>query len=66
MTTTDTKQLVLDFFDLAFVQRRPAEAAERYLGQRYTQHNPTAPDGAEVFRPSSAACSASFPTRRST
>ncbi|HYG94110.1 MAG TPA: nuclear transport factor 2 family protein [Nocardioides sp.] len=49
MTTTDTKQLVLDFFELAFVQRQPAEAAERYLGQSYTQHNPTAPDGAEVF-----------------
>ena len=49
MTTTDTKQLVLDFFELAFVQRRPAEAAQRYLGQSYTQHNPTAPDGAEVF-----------------
>ena len=49
MTTTDTKQLVLDFFELAFVQRRPAEAAERYLGRTYTQHNPTAPDGPEVF-----------------
>ena len=40
---------MLDFFDLAFVERRPVEAAQRYLGERYTQHNPTAPDGAEVF-----------------
>ena len=45
----DNKQLVLDFVDIAFVQRKPAEAAERYLGPRYTQHNPTASDGAEAF-----------------
>jgi len=45
----NTKRLVLDFFDLAFVQREPAQAAERYLGAIYTQHNPTAPDGATVF-----------------
>ena len=45
----DAKQVVSDFFDLAFVKRDPARAAERYLGTTYTQHNPTAPDGAEVF-----------------
>jgi len=49
MTHTEAKQLVLDFFDLAFIQREPAQAAERYLGETYTQHNPTAPDGAEIF-----------------
>ena len=46
---TDAKGVVLDFFDLAFVQREAAQAAERYLGKTYTQHNPTAPDGPEVF-----------------
>jgi predicted SnoaL-like aldol condensation-catalyzing enzyme len=46
---SDAKRVVLDFFDLAFVRREPAQAAERYLGARYTQHNPTAPDGAAVF-----------------
>jgi predicted SnoaL-like aldol condensation-catalyzing enzyme len=45
----DAKRVVLDFFDLAFVRREPAQAAERYLGASYTQHNPTAPDGAAVF-----------------
>ncbi len=34
---------------LAFFERRSVEAAQRYLGERYTQHDPTAPDGAEVF-----------------
>ena len=43
------KRIVLDFFDLAFVQRRAAEAAERYLGAKYRQHNPLAPDGPEAF-----------------
>ena len=43
------KRVVLDFFELAFVKREPAQAAERYLGAGYTQHNPTAPDGAAVF-----------------
>ena len=46
---SNTKRLVLDFFDLAFVKREPAQAAERYLGASYTQHNPTAPDGVKVF-----------------
>jgi len=45
----DAERVVREFFDLAFVQREAAEAAERYLGVRYTQHNPTAPDGAEIF-----------------
>ena len=46
---SDAKRLVLEFFDLAFVQRDAAQAAERYLGAEYKQHNPTAPDGREVF-----------------
>jgi predicted SnoaL-like aldol condensation-catalyzing enzyme len=46
---SDAKRVVLDFFDLAFVKRAPAQAAERYLGAGYTQHNPTAPDGAAAF-----------------
>ena len=43
------KRIVLDFFDLAFVHRNAAEAAERYLGAEYKQHNPLAPDGPEAF-----------------
>lgn len=45
----DAKRLVLDFFDLALVQRKPAEAAERFLGEQYIQHNPGAPDGPQAF-----------------
>ena len=43
------KRIVLHFFDLAFVHRNAAEAAERYLGAEYKQHNPLAPDGPEAF-----------------
>ena len=45
----DAKRMVLEFFELAFVQRRAAEAARLYLGTEYIQHNPTAPTGAEIF-----------------
>ena len=47
---TDAKSTVLAFFDLAFVQRDAVAAADRYLGETYTQHNPTVPDGPEVFK----------------
>ncbi len=62
---SDAKRVVLDFFDLAFVKRAPAQAAERYLGAGYTQHNPTAADGA-AFPPSSMASSHRLRLRRST
>ena len=45
----DAKRIVVDFFNLAFVRRQAAEAAERYLGSEYRQHNPLAPDGPEAF-----------------
>ena len=45
----DAKRVVLDFFDLAFVNREPEQARDRYLGATYIQHNPTAPDGAAIF-----------------
>jgi predicted SnoaL-like aldol condensation-catalyzing enzyme len=43
------KTLVRDFCDLAFNQHQPREAAKKYLGSHYLQHNPHAPDGAEAF-----------------
>jgi predicted SnoaL-like aldol condensation-catalyzing enzyme len=54
MTTNKTdlhqnKQIVREFYELAFNDKRPAEAVERYVGSTYIQHNPQAPDGAEAF-----------------
>jgi predicted SnoaL-like aldol condensation-catalyzing enzyme len=43
------KQTVLAYYNLAFNDRKPAEAAEKYGGPHYIQHNPQAPDGFEAF-----------------
>ena len=43
------KQAVRGFYELAFNEKQPEQAVERYLGSRYIQHNPQAPDGAEAF-----------------
>jgi len=43
------KRVVRGFCDLAFNDKRAADAAEQFLGSEYIQHNPTAPDGPEGF-----------------
>jgi predicted SnoaL-like aldol condensation-catalyzing enzyme len=43
------KKIVRDFYELAFNQHKPTEAAKRYIGDRYVQHNPHVPNGAEAF-----------------
>jgi predicted SnoaL-like aldol condensation-catalyzing enzyme len=48
--TDRNKQAALAFYDLMFNQCRPAEAVERYVGDRYVQHNPDAPDGVDRHR----------------
>ena len=47
--TDRNKQAALAFYDLMFNHCRPAEAVERYVGDRYVQHNPVVPDGKEGF-----------------
>ena len=37
------------FYDLMFNQARPREAIDRYVGDRYVQHNPLVPDGKDGF-----------------
>ncbi|MCO4055848.1 MAG: SnoaL-like domain-containing protein [Bosea sp.] len=44
------KQIVTAFFDLAFVQRKPEEAALKYISaDKYIQHNPNGADGRAAF-----------------
>jgi len=45
----ENKQNAMAFYDLAFNQSRPAEAVEKYMGDRYIQHNPGVADGKEAF-----------------
>jgi predicted SnoaL-like aldol condensation-catalyzing enzyme len=37
------------FYDLMFNQGQPREAIEKYVGDRYIQHNPGVADGKEAF-----------------
>jgi predicted SnoaL-like aldol condensation-catalyzing enzyme len=43
------KRNVIEFYDLAFNKGKPREAVERYVGDKYTQHNPEVPDGKDGF-----------------
>jgi predicted SnoaL-like aldol condensation-catalyzing enzyme len=43
------EQTVLAYYNMAFNERRPAEAAELYGGPHYIQRDPQAPDGFEAF-----------------
>ena len=43
------ERLVIDFYNLAFNAHKPAEAAQRYIGPTYIQHNPLVPNGASPF-----------------
>ena len=43
------KQVARDFCEVAFNAKQPADAAQRFMGAEYVQHNPSAPDGKEAF-----------------
>ncbi|AWH88478.1 nuclear transport factor 2 family protein [Limnobaculum parvum] len=46
---TLNKQTVIEFYQLA-INKKDAEAAVKYLGPTYTQHNPLAQDGIEGLK----------------
>lgn len=43
------KRVVKEFYDLAFNQKKPKEAAAKFFGPSYTQHHPLAGDGPQAF-----------------
>lgn len=43
------KQIVREFFEIAFNQHKPAEAVKKHMGKTYTQHNPYAANGDKAF-----------------
>jgi predicted SnoaL-like aldol condensation-catalyzing enzyme len=43
------KRIAVAFYDLAFNQKRPREAVERFAGPVYIQHNPLFADGTDAF-----------------
>ena len=58
------KRAVLEFYDKALNQK-DFEAAAKYFGPHYIQHNPGAPDGIEGFKAFIALRKEKFPNARS-
>ena len=58
------KKLVLEFYEKALNQK-DFDAASRYFGPHYIQHNPGAPDGIEGFKAFIALRKEKFPNARS-
>jgi len=51
-TATDVeanKKIVIAFYETAFNQHKPSEAMEKYIGDKYIQHNPFVADGKKPF-----------------
>jgi predicted SnoaL-like aldol condensation-catalyzing enzyme len=57
------KRVATEFYDAA-INRKDFTAASRYLGSHYTQHNPTAADGAEGLRAFIDFLKTRFPNQR--
>jgi len=45
----ENKKMVRDFYEMAFNQHKPTEAAKKYIGDQYIQHNPYVQNGAAAF-----------------
>ena len=58
------KKIVVDFYDKA-INQKDFDAASRYLGSRYTQHNPNAADGPEGLKAFLQFLKEKFPASRS-
>lgn len=43
------KKIVREFYEMAFNQHKPTEAAKKYIDNKYIQHNPNVPNGAAAF-----------------
>lgn len=57
------KEVALAFYDAA-INKKDFEAASKYLGRHYKQHNPTAADGAEGLKSFIEFLKARFPNQR--
>ena len=60
----ENKKIIAEFYDAALNQK-DFEKASKYLGSRYTQHNPNAADGPEGLKGFLAFLKDKFPNNRS-
>jgi predicted SnoaL-like aldol condensation-catalyzing enzyme len=58
------KKAVVEFYDKA-INQKDFEAASKYMGSRYTQHNPNAADGPEGLKAFLEFLKEKFPASRS-
>ena len=58
------KKIVLEFYEAA-LGKMDVEAAVKFFGPKYIQHNPTAPDGIEGFRGFIKFIKEKYPNRKS-
>jgi len=58
------KKIVVDFYDKA-INQKDFDAASKYMGARYTQHNPNAADGPEGLKAFLQFLKEKFPASRS-
>jgi len=58
------KKKVVEFYEHA-INRKDFDAASKYLGSRYIQHNPVAPDGAEGLKGFIGFLKSKFPDSKS-
>jgi predicted SnoaL-like aldol condensation-catalyzing enzyme len=58
------KKIVVEFYDKA-INQKDFDAASKYLGARYTQHNPNAADGPEGLKAFLQFLKEKFPSSRS-
>jgi predicted SnoaL-like aldol condensation-catalyzing enzyme len=58
------KKAVVEFYEAA-INRKDFEAASKFFGPRYVQHNPNAPDGIEGFKAFLGFLREKFPESRS-
>jgi predicted SnoaL-like aldol condensation-catalyzing enzyme len=58
------KKNVVEFYEKA-INQKDFDAAAKYFGPRYIQHNPSAPDGIEGFKTFLAFLREKFPNSRS-
>ena len=63
-TQEANKKAVVEFYDAA-LNRKDFEAAAKFFGPRYVQHNPMAPDGIEGFKSFLGFLREKFPQSRS-
>ena len=63
-TEEANKKAVVEFYDAA-INRKDFEAASKFFGPRYVQHNPMAPDGIEGFKAFLGFLREKFPQSRS-